>query len=477
MLFAGAARSVITPPTGITMAGYAARDGVAQGTESDLYATALVLCDDQTCIAIVAFDLLFLQEPLASAIRLLISQRLGIPHSNVLLNCSHTHCGPTFETFCYDDDKELTQLRKAYESRLQIQIPALVVQAKDYMKRARIGTGVGEARIGINRRERQADGSFLLGENPSGPVDHEVRVIRIDNLEGKPIVTVFAHGCHTVTMGPKCLRWSSDYIGPARQLIEQNTGSLSLFLQANAGDINPVVGIGSSEDDSDAKNRTGLVLGSEVLKVHSLIYTESVRGPKVLIGSLSKIPFYPRVPVNEESDQVIQVQEQLLDLSFVNLPSREIAQDILSKWESEVATLVDAKTRGGALNAAQLFLHWARVLVNYVASGSRAKIQIPVQAIRIHDLAIVTVPAETFSEQGMRIKQASPFRKTLALGYSNGCVGYVPTQDAYPESGWSIAERYYVPDMIFQGYALPSALAPDSSGRIVQKSLEMLGRF
>src|SRR5207247_11298378 len=103
-------------------------------------------------------------------------------------------------------------------------------------------------------------------ENRIGPLDNEVRVIRVDDLEGRRIAVVFAHGCHPVTMGPQCLRWSADYVGPARELIEQNAGGLSLFLQANAGDINPIPGIGAEDDNTNEKKRLGLILGAEVLK-------------------------------------------------------------------------------------------------------------------------------------------------------------------------------------------------------------------
>ena len=46
MLQAGIARSNITPPVGMTMLGYAGREGVAQGKDADLTATALVLEND-----------------------------------------------------------------------------------------------------------------------------------------------------------------------------------------------------------------------------------------------------------------------------------------------------------------------------------------------------------------------------------------------------------------------------------------------
>lgn len=474
MLRAGVARSTITPPIGMTMSGYAAREGVAEDKDSELYATALVLDDERTRIAIVAFDLLFIQEPLVTTLRQEVGQRIGVPRSNVLLNFSHTHSGPTSEGLQYDDDERQHLLRRAYSFRLRGEIPALVDMAVHRLAPVRLGAGAGEARIGINRRERQEDGSVMLGENPLGPVDHEVRVLRIDDLKGKPIAVVFSHGCHAVTMGPKSLRWSSDYVGPARELLEQNTGALSLFLQANAGDINPLVGIGPNEDNSNEKRRMGLILGAEALKVHSSVYTESVRGPRTLINSLAKIPYYPRLLIQHEPVHEIVVREEMLELPLQELPSAETAGAIFAKWDSEVSSLAQNKLSGAPLNVARHFRHHAVVLRNAIANRLKPVIRIPIQTLRVGAVAIVAVPGETFSTQGMDAKRQSPFQQTLFLGYSNGCVSYIPTRDAYPERGWSITDRYYVPDMIFQAYLLPTALTPDCGDRIVNKSLQML---
>ena len=104
MLRAGIARSTITPPIGMTMVGYAGREGVAQGVDQDLTLTALVLDSAGTRVAIVGFDLAFLHGNLLRGTRQALGDALGIPASHVLLNCSHTHCGPTMNGYYYDDD-------------------------------------------------------------------------------------------------------------------------------------------------------------------------------------------------------------------------------------------------------------------------------------------------------------------------------------------------------------------------------------
>jgi neutral ceramidase len=438
----------------------------------------LVLEDGHTRLGIISVDLVFIQDPLAAALRKLVGDQLRIPFSHVLINASHTHCAPAIEQWQYDDDEHQEILRKAHSARLRAEIPALAALAAHRLKAARLGTEVGEARIGINRRERLADGTILLSENPSGPVDHEVRVIRVDDLEGRPMAVVFAHGCHTVTMGPKFMSYSADYVGPARELIERSLGCLSLFLQANAGDINPITGIGTKEDNSNEKNRLGLMLGGEVLKVQSNIYTESMRGPRTFMGSLAKIPIYPRVNIERELDYTISVREESVTLPLEALPSMEESEEILRQCESDLQGYVKSGGTATQLDVARCYRHWALELVDHVKNGRKPAVDIPIQAIRIgEDLAIVAVPGETFCRLGMDVKQRSPFKNTLFVGYSNGCVSYIPTRDAYPTQGWSIKERYCVPDLIFQGYLLPTALTPDCSEIIVNRSLDLLAKL
>jgi hypothetical protein len=161
-------------------------------------------------------------------------------------------------------------------------------------------------------------------------------------------------------MRPKFLGYSADYVGLARELIERTLGCMSLFLQANAGDINPITGIGTKEDDSDQKNQLGWMLGGEVLKVYSTIYTESMRAPRTSIGSLAKIPFYPRVKIDRELDYTVAFQEESFNLPLRTLPSQAEAEQILGQCKSELETLLVKGSTATQLNVARCYCHWAR---------------------------------------------------------------------------------------------------------------------
>src|SRR3954469_26069946 len=87
-LSAGVARVDITPPVGISMAGFYVREGVSTGIERPLTATAVVLSNGSVKVAIVACDLIFLQSPDVDRLRGKIGAALGTSGDKVLLNFS-----------------------------------------------------------------------------------------------------------------------------------------------------------------------------------------------------------------------------------------------------------------------------------------------------------------------------------------------------------------------------------------------------
>ncbi len=433
---AGVYRVDITPPIGISMVGYYSRSGASNGIAQPLTATALVLSTGDTKIAIVACDLVFIQNPAADEIRGRIADAIGASRAGVLINCSHTHCGPTVPGFTFESEEQRSIQGKYFED-LKNKLVGCVRTADSRQRPARIGFDRGSVQIGINRREKDEDGKYVLGEDPDGPMDSDVPVVRIDEEGGRPLAVLFAYGCHTVTMGPKCLQLTPDFPGPARKLIEATTGAMSLFLQGAAGNINPITGIGTKEDDTDNMLRVGNALGAEVVKTMMRIRTHDKRGPRTIFSSLSKNFTYPYVPL-EATDSKIAVVDQILELPMLPFPSLEEARQIL---QARTDILAKAQKDGLAENhqvALYRFRDWAKTLKDKVEAGIRSSsVPLSLQAFRVGDIAFATAAGETLVELGLSVKKASPFPDTIFLGYSNGCIGYIPPAEAYPSQGWS----------------------------------------
>ena len=92
---AGVARVDITPEVPIWMSGFAARKQAADGVMHSLWAKALALEDGKGNRAvIVTTDLIGLPRGISDLVSARVQKEHGLSRAQLLLNSSHTHCGP-----------------------------------------------------------------------------------------------------------------------------------------------------------------------------------------------------------------------------------------------------------------------------------------------------------------------------------------------------------------------------------------------
>ena len=61
-----------------------------------------------------------------------------------------------------------------------------------------------------------------------------------------------------------------------------------------------------------------------------------------------------------------------------------------------------------------------------------------IQAMRIGETTLVSVPVEPFAELALAIKERSTADNTVFSGFSNGHYAYLPTDIAYEEGGYEV---------------------------------------
>lgn len=408
-MLAGVARVDITPPLGLPLRGWAARNARAKAAHEPLIAQALVLDDEQPGgqAAIVAIDLPHVGRGLTTEVRARVRATTGMPEAAVLLNASHTHSGPPLDLgngiSWTPQDPEYTR----YAAVLPELIAGAIYGAYHARQPVRVGSGAGRAsRISTNRVAHEQ------------PVDDSVQVLRVDTLDGACLAVLGSFACHGTCMGGQVPDWNADFAAPLRVTVERALpGSVEcLFLQGCAGDIAPWdfwMGNPHPRPHTYANcDELGERVGLEVARVAGgLLTTADAR-----IAADSRM-----LPMRRRQLSWEQSELDLIERSLRNQP----APDYPELWAEHVHTS----------NSAQLFpLSYQRGAVGmYQNMRARADepLQAEVQTIGIGDAAIVANPFELFNGPGLDIRLASPFAgATFVLGYSNDYLGYLPrTED------------------------------------------------
>jgi neutral ceramidase len=225
---AGAASARITPQQPLTMSGYAARKEPAEGTEQELFAKALAIEDrDGNRVVILTMDLIGVIDRLRTAVATQVQDKFGLPGDALLMNASHTHCGPS-----YGRDQA-----KDYFDELTGILVDLVGRSLDSMIPATLAYGHSRCGFAMNRRTPTEDG-YRNHPNPDGPVDHTVPVLSVTGADGQLRAVLFGYACHNTTMGFK--KWLGDYAGYAQEYFqEDHPGVIAMFMLGCGADQNP----------------------------------------------------------------------------------------------------------------------------------------------------------------------------------------------------------------------------------------------
>jgi hypothetical protein len=428
-LRAGAARLEITPPVGVDLTGFVARENPNIGVRDPLYVRALVLDDDDRQVALISCDLLGFDRELTIEIRDRIALATGISAVRVLLACTHTHGGPATIHLvgCGEIDP-------AYVETLLPRIVETVLQAQGDMQPAALAVGSTTSSTGVHNRR-----------TPGDVIDPEVGLLRVDDAQGAPIAVVVNYTCHPTTLYYDNRYVTADYPGLVSSRIEEATGAVALFLMGAIGDVGPV------ERGEESLATIGNALADAALAALPGLAPNDV----------------PRLETAGET----------LALPLLPLPSRD---DWLN-WRTEYEAAVFAAEHSKDASDTKIQwarLHWTERMFEAMQANELApSVHAEVKTIRLGNLVIVGVPGEFFVELGLQIKQGiqqsrvNPemdpgMDQVMICGFANGNVGYIPARRAYPLGGYEVADAY-------KYYGYPAALAPEAGEMIVARAIEM----
>ncbi|HKZ44635.1 MAG TPA: neutral/alkaline non-lysosomal ceramidase N-terminal domain-containing protein [Anaerolineales bacterium] len=396
-LRAGVARRTITPLKGIFLIGYGDRTKGNIGVHDELTATALVIESGTKRIAIVALDILTINEFVVDRVRTRLAP------IELLLCCSHTHSGP----ISYASEGSFGKNR-AFINSLVENITAAVLEADSKLTPVRLEYGSSTAGIAINRREKMPDGHTEIGRNPQGVVDRSLQVVKVLDESGQLLATLVNYACHGTVLGPDNLLVSADWIGAMRSTAEAELGGMVLFLQGATANLNPDM------------------------------YWEDVRAFE-MVAEQGRSVAEAVVQAVRTGSESLKVNPLLIERSEVWLPT-----------EAQVTGLHPPKNYAKSLLAMAKLPGWMSILADPLlnqrypwkprieARDGYWSVPMRINVVRVGELCLVSFAAETFTEIGMEVKKISPARHTFFTSITDGCISYLHTAESHPEGGYEV---------------------------------------
>ena len=407
-LRAGAATADITPALGVSLSGPISKRGPVRRIVTPLHARALVLDDGGERIAFVVCDSASIYQHIIDRAKRLVRERTGLPPERFVIAATDSHCTPRVGLGTGELDLQ-------YNDLFCRGIADAVAAAVENLAPAKVGWGVGsKPEFARCRRKLLEPGTFApdpFGEQkdravmcgwrkadrPTGPVDPQVGVLSVQHADGRPLAVLASYSLRFVS-GDKQGDVTADYWGRFAE-------RLAVLMGRDKADP-PVVGILARSPGGDSAPYPG---GYESMKKVGDALAEEV------FHVCRRIEYHDRVP--------LRVRQSTIELKTRRPGTERI------EWAKAVLA---GTWKGKAHRWSTVYAQETLELVRFPAT-----VPVRLQAFRIGELGITTVPFELFASTGLDIRKASPLRPYFNIDLGNGWRGYVPPPEQHKLGGYT----------------------------------------
>lgn len=382
----------ITPEYPVRLNGYGGRRLESEGIEQRIRAKALAIGSDaEGPFILITVDNCGVPE----WIRTEVLQRLAakrVTSERFAICSSHTHSAPMLNgvlatIFGVPIPPEHQRNIDRYTREFTDKLEQLALAALADRKPALLAWTKGEVKFAANRRKPSPTG-YQNAQNPAGPVDHELPLLRVTSPEGILRAVLVNYACHCTTSGFNKLH--ADWAGCAQFAIEKaHPGVVALTAIGCGADQNPY-----PRGTYELANQHGQSLADEAARLLKQGKFTALEGP--LTGVTRRI-----------------------ELPFDTVPTR-------AQWEA------DAKKTGAVGLRAQFAL-------KTLDAGGKIPATLPylVQVWSFgSDLAMVFLPGEVVVDYGLRIKREFDGQRVWVNSYANDVPCYIPSRRVWDEGGY-----------------------------------------
>ena len=418
MLKAGYAQEVITPPTGVGLAGYF-NERPNTGMYDDLLVKVVALEIDGKRTALVTLELCSITKVMFDAIKSRVDREFGEGlYENLLICATHTHTGPKYlnkpqqenevTQYAFDMTVEsvVRALKRAFMNLLPAELEAAKVFNNPYgfvrrywMTSGDIDTNPGWRNPGIDK--------------PECDYDRTINIVAVRQC-GRIAALICNIANHGDTIGGNLV--SADWYGRFTQEVQHELKcSLPvLVLDDASGNINHF-------DFRQEINQTG--------------YHEAVRVgrgyARIVLDALPALE-----PVAADALQIKN--------STVTIPHRKLTDAEVAEAQHILDTVPDIKKEGDfesqdlANKVPAALRYFAKRALDCKAKSTPSH-DCRLTAIEIgKDLAFISLPGEPFNGISEAIRKASPFKYTFVAELAQSPSGYVPMKECFARGGYEV---------------------------------------
>jgi len=399
----GYARCVITPNVPA---------GKFSIVHDDLYATCVAVNDGEKTLLLLSIDMKSMSINDNDNIKSIISNSTGIPTGNIFISATHTHSTITFgkdAIWAYNSFKKIEQVAKN-----------AIADLTDCEMLSGTGktTGMAWVRNYINSdgvRATVSPGALFSDTTTRsvGEADDTLQAVRFVRDGKKDIVLLNWQGHLAHGEGQIAGQISADMAQYLREDIESgDRDTLVAFFAGASGNLN-----------LNAPNKTLVKYSNGVTNNNHY---------EVVAHALAKVALAVIEP-----DEMTSLETGKIKIT------KEVYAGLLYKDSPEVVAAAQARKNAGTNTKADDYI---------LARNKKTSLDLRIAAISFGDLGLVTVPYEMFDNNGVQIKEGSPFKMTLVLTNSDGDYAYMPSTEAWTTYGGYETEATYFANGTAEAY-------------------------
>ena len=438
------------PAAEVGMLGYFSLEQSTQGIHTRLHSRAFAIADSRSPnqrLVMVSADLAMITQSIKQEVVKRLSAKYGeaLGHHNVLLTPTHTHAAPGgLSHYTLTNITSLGFIEQNFEVVVEGIIKSIDQAIADMQPgEVRINTGdLYESQVNRSQ-EAYLNNPAVEREKYNDNVDHQMTLLKFTR-EGKDIGSWNWFPVHAVSMSNANRLISSDNKGHASYIVEKTMGRtypnregfVAAFAQAHAGDVSPNLNLdGTGPGDNEFESTR--IIGERQADLAQKLYQDASEQLSGTISYRHTFVDFSEYKIEEEKTTC----PAALGYSVAAGTEDGPGPDFFLEGENSANPFINFATSIVA-QAPQWLRDCHEEKEILIATGMVDPVPwtpdvVPLQLVKIGQLAIIGIPAEVTTMAGRRlmqtVKQAfeGSAEYVVVSGLANTYSGYVSTREEY----------------------------------------------